>query len=105
MATLVCSRQDLVPAGGLELVARAAAPCRLPKPLPHATRPRPLPPAVCHPAPLTYAARERGFRRLAAEEGEEERGKDRKGRKRKEKRKEKMKGKGKEKKREKKEMN
>jgi hypothetical protein len=102
MATLVCSRQDLVPAGGLELVARAAAPCRLPKPLPHATRPRPLPPAVCHPAPLTYAARERGFRRLAAEEGEEERGKDRKGRKRKEKRKEKMKGKGKEKKREKK---
>jgi hypothetical protein len=97
MATLVCSRQDLVPAGGLELVARAAAPCRLPKPLPHATRPRPLPPAVCHPAPLTYAARERGFRRLAAE-GEEERGKDRKGRKRKEKRK----GKGKEKKREKK---
>jgi hypothetical protein len=59
----------------------------------------PLARAHCHqlcatPAPLTYAARERGFRRLAAEEGEEERGKDRKGRKEEE-RKNERKGKGK----------
>jgi hypothetical protein len=56
--------KDLVPAGDLKLSSMQP---------PRATRPHPLPSAVCHPMPLACVARERGFGILAAEEGEEER--------------------------------